>query len=107
MEPDIDSAVVRDNVAESRYEVAVGGQVAVLEYAREVDRITLIHSEVPEALEGHGVAGILAKTALDEARRQGLAVIPDCRYVAAYIRRHPEYADLALANSHGSPKMPD
>lgn len=85
----------------------VGGQVAVLEYARGADRITLIHTGVPEALEGHGIAGRLAKTALDEARVQGLAVIPRCRYVAAYIRRHPEYAELVPTSARDLLSRPE
>ena len=31
---------------------------------------------------------------LDEARSRGLRVVPTCPYVASYIRKHPEYADL-------------
>jgi predicted GNAT family acetyltransferase len=94
MAPDFEHAEVQDNAAESRYEVRIGDEVAVLEYARDPGQITLIHTGVPQALEGHGIAGKLAKTALDAARAQGITVIPRCRYVAAYIRRHPEYLDL-------------
>lgn len=94
MELNDNHAEVRDNTAESRYEVEVAGQVAVLEYMRDMEHITLIHTGVPEAIEGHGIAASLAKTALDEARAAGLAVIPRCPYVGAYIRRHPEYMDL-------------
>jgi predicted GNAT family acetyltransferase len=101
MGSDSDSPEVRDNSAESRYEVAIEGQLAVLEYALEGDHITLIHTAVPEALAGHGIAGRLAKAALDDARARGLAVLPRCPYVAAYIRRHPEYADLVPASSRG------
>jgi len=31
---------------------------------------------------------------LDDARQQGLAVIPLCPYVVVFIRRHPEYIEL-------------
>ena len=41
-----------------------------------------------------GVASHLAQVALDDARAQGLRVIPRCPFVADYIARHPEYADL-------------
>jgi len=27
-------------------------------------------------------------------RRLGLAVVPQCPFIAAYIERHPDYADL-------------
>ncbi len=99
MEPDVEHAEVRDNIAAHRYEIEVAGEVAVLEYERAAGRITMIHTSVPSALEGHGIAGKLARFALDEARAQGLAVIPRCPYVAAYIRRHPEYLDLVPTES--------
>ena len=52
------------------------------------------HTEVPRALEGKGVGNVLAKTGLEWARSEGLRVIPICPFVAAYIARHPDYADL-------------
>lgn len=88
---------VRDNVAEQQYEVHQNGQVAVLQYERMGGRIILIHTEVPPALEGHGIAAMLARHALEAARADGLEVVPRCSYVAAYIRRHREY--LPLVNS--------
>ncbi|MEP7028866.1 MAG: GNAT family N-acetyltransferase, partial [Candidatus Eisenbacteria bacterium] len=50
--------------------------------------------EVPEALAGRGVANALARHALEAARARGLHVVPLCPFVASYIRRHDEYADL-------------
>ena len=41
------------------------------------------------------------RAALDEARRQGLAVVPLCPYVAGWIRRHPEYAELLTPEAAG------
>jgi len=49
---------------------------------------------VPAAAEGQGHAAALAVAALDFARSEGKSVIPSCPYVAAYIGRHPDYADL-------------
>jgi predicted GNAT family acetyltransferase len=94
MNVDPDTVVVRDNPAAGRYEAHVDGQLAVLTYQRSGDRIIFIHTGVPAALEGHGIAGAMARVALEDARAAGLAVIPRCPFVAAYIRRHPQYADL-------------
>jgi uncharacterized protein len=85
---------VRDNTAEQRYEIHVDGQVAVLKYERDDARIILVHTEVPPALAGHGIAGMLARAALEAARADGLEVVPLCPYVASYIRRHREYLPL-------------
>jgi len=85
---------VIDNEAENQYEVHAEGEVAILTYQRQGKRITYYHTGVPPALEGRGIAGMLARTALDAARADGLEVVPLCPYVAAYIRRHQEYLPL-------------
>lgn len=85
---------VRDNEAEHRYEVDIDGQVAILTYKRDDKHVILLHTEVPPALEGRGIAGMLAYAALEAARVNGLEVVPLCPYVAAYIRRHREYLPL-------------
>jgi predicted GNAT family acetyltransferase len=85
---------VANNETAQRYEARVDGQLAVIIYQRLGDRIVFIHTEVPEALEGQGIAGKMARFALDDARARRLVVIPQCPFVAGYIRRHPEYAGL-------------
>lgn len=85
---------VRDDPANDRYVTTVEGREAVLEYERQGARIRLHHTKVPTELEGGGIGSRLARTALDAAREDGLAVWPDCPFVASYIRRHPEYLDL-------------
>lgn len=94
MEIDLEQVAVSDNRAESRYQAEVQGKLAVIEYRMAGDTITLVHTGVPEALEGHGIAARLARFALDDARARGLSVIPSCPYVAAYIQRHRDYLDL-------------
>ena len=91
---------VIDNTAEGQYEVHVGGEVAVLTYERRGKRITFFHTGVPPTLEGHGIAGLLARTALEAARADGLEVVPLCPYVSAYIRRHQEYLPLVSKAYH-------
>jgi uncharacterized protein len=85
---------VIDNEAENEYEVHTEGEVAILTYQRQGKRITFYHTEVPPALEGRGIAGTLARAALEAARADGMEVVPLCPYVAAYIRRHQKYLPL-------------
>jgi uncharacterized protein len=85
---------VSNNESKSRYETTVEGQTAFAAYNRNGDTITFTHTEVPVELEGRGIAGAIVKHALDEAREQKLGVVAACAYVAAYVRRHPEYQDL-------------
>ena len=66
----------------------------MLTYIREGKQIIFLHTSVPPALEGHGIANKLARTALEDARANGLMVVPECPFVASYIRRHQEYLDL-------------
>jgi predicted GNAT family acetyltransferase len=77
-----------------RFWTEVDGQVAELNYRTLPDRISIDHTGVPTAIEGRGIAGALVKAAFEYARQQGWKVIPACSYAAAYVQRHPEYADL-------------
>lgn len=94
MSTDFEHIEVKNNEDEQQYEVKIGGHTAMLVYEREGDNITFLHTEVPPALEGHGIASKLAHAALEDARAQELSVVPLCPFVASYIRRHPEYLSL-------------
>ena len=86
---------VADNPAASRYELLVDGELAgFINYHIRDETISLIHTEVNPGFEGGGLAGRLARYALDDARKRQLAVLPFCPYVRSWIKRHPEYADL-------------
>jgi len=58
--------------------------------------LQLIHTEVPEALRGKGMASALAQSALEWAREHQVKVDVICPYVAAYLKKHPEYSDLVI-----------
>ena len=88
--------IVRDNKAEQEFELAVDGYRALAAYQMEGDVIVFTHTVVPKAIEGRGVASTLIRAALDSARDQGLKVVPQCPFVAAYMQRHPETRDLLL-----------
>ena len=85
---------VRNNEAAHRYELEVDGELAVAEYRVAGERMTFTHTLVPEALEGRGVGSALIKAALEDARRQGLKVVPTCAFVRTYIERHTDQQDL-------------
>ena len=75
-----------------RFETTVDGATAFLTFHRNGNRLALIHAEVPEALEGKGLASLLAKTALQYARDNDLTVVPICEFVQSYLQRHPDEA---------------
>jgi uncharacterized protein len=87
------------NVPEkSRYELRVGDRlIGLAVYRRRNGRIAFTHTEVDESCEGRGFGSLLAATALEDARQEGLEVAPLCPFIAHYIRRHPEYAELVAS----------
>ena len=85
---------VRNNEAESRYELAVEGQTAFAAYDLRGDVVAFTHTVVPKVLEGKGIAGRLIKETLADVRASGRKIVPLCSFVAAYVQRHPEEADL-------------
>jgi hypothetical protein len=88
-------ATVVDNVQLSRFEIVHDGALAgFAEYERSDGVITFTHTEIDEAFAGKGLASILIKHALDDARAAGVAVLPVCPFVRGYIAKHPEYLDL-------------
>ncbi len=85
---------VRDNAAESRFELEMDGAVAIAAYNLEGETITFTHTVVPVEIEGQGVGSKLIGGALEAARERGLQVVPVCGFVRAYIDKHPEMQDL-------------
>jgi uncharacterized protein len=79
-----------------RFEARVAGhdEVSILDATPSSTGWTLSHTEVPRALEGRGVGSALVRAALAHVRAEGAKVLPTCSFVLAYLRRHPEEADL-------------
>jgi uncharacterized protein len=94
-----DTPQVADRAERHRYELSTGGHVAGhIDYRlRGADVIDLVHTEVDPAYEGRGIASQLARFALDDARSHRRRVIASCEYIAAWVRKHPEYEDLLAA----------
>lgn len=87
---------VTDNADQGRFELAVGGDTAVLQYMERDGALYLTHTEVPAAMEGQGIGSRIVKHALEQAKSRGIKVAPQCPFVRAYIDRHPEYEPLVL-----------
>ena len=87
---------ITHNTARHRYEYTEDGTLCVLDYELRDAGATMaiVHTGVPAAVGGRGVAADLTRAALDDARSRGLKVLPLCSYAAAWLRRHPEYQDL-------------
>ena len=90
-----DQLHIIDNAEHHRYEAVLDGRVVgISQYALSGDVITFLHTEVDQTAEGKGFGSRLAAGALDDVRRRGLSVVARCPFIAAYIKRHRDYADL-------------
>jgi predicted GNAT family acetyltransferase len=87
-------AMVRDNKAQSRFELDVEGGVAFANYRMAPAAVIITHTETPRALRGHGIASQLIEGALTLIRADGRKVIAGCGFVVDYLGKHPEYADM-------------
>jgi uncharacterized protein len=87
-----DTPPVVDDPAASRFIVEADGQVAELVYRLDGNRLLLLHTGVPRALEGQGIGGQLVGAAIDEAKRRGLTVVPFCPFARDWLNRHPDVA---------------
>ncbi|HET6396295.1 MAG TPA: GNAT family N-acetyltransferase [Pseudoxanthomonas sp.] len=85
---------IRHDADRRRFETEVDGHPAELTYRLDGTVMWITHTGVPEPIGGRGVAGRLVRAALDHARAAGWRVVPACSYAAAWMRRHPDYADL-------------
>lgn len=51
------------------------------------------HTGVPPTLQGKGIAAHLVEHLVADAKAEGFRIVPACSYVAAQLRRHPEWTE--------------
>jgi uncharacterized protein len=86
---------ISKNEAAGRYELRLGDRrVGLADFYQRGDVVVIPHTETSPEFGGRGLASRLVRHCLDDIRDQHLRVKPACPFVAAYIRKHPEYADL-------------
>lgn len=78
------------------YRAAVAGSTSIgrLTYQRRGSTLVADHTLVPPEIGGRGVAARLVEALVEGARADGDKIVPQCSYVEAAFRRHPEWADL-------------
>lgn len=80
--------VTRNDDAQ-RYEITADGTTAgVAEFTLDGDMIRFTHTEVFGEFRGQGLADVLASEALADATDRGLAIIPECPFIASYLESH-------------------
>ena len=83
-----------DNAAARRYELEVDGRLAYADYRRDGEVIVLPYVYADPELRGSGAAGRLLEQVVTLARTENLRIKPVCGYAVAWMRRHPEHADI-------------
>lgn len=102
MEPSPADPAMRfvDNTERHRFELHVGDALAAFsEYNLLKTGVLFTHTEVLPAFEGRGIGSAIARHALDEVRRRAQLAIPVCPFIAAFLRKHPDYQDLVSPES--------
>jgi predicted GNAT family acetyltransferase len=90
-----DELTVADAPEQSRFELRRGGELlGVADYRPGGRSLIIAHTEIGEGHEGEGLGSTLVGTMLDQLRADGRTIIPLCPFTAAYVTRHPEYADV-------------
>jgi len=87
---------VRRNEAASRYELLLDGSLVGIAdyYGDEGDRVVIPHTEIEAARRGQGLGAILVQGVLDDMRVRQAKIVPECWYVADFVKANPEYRDL-------------
>jgi molybdenum cofactor cytidylyltransferase len=87
---------VVDNPKVHRFEALTpdGDVAGFINYRDLPDHLVLVHTEVKPEYDGQGIGSALVRQALDQIRERGRSIVPQCPFVAAYLRRHPDYQDL-------------
>lgn len=85
-----DTLQVVDLPTENRFVVRVDGVEAELLYRVAKDHLFLIHTEVPDALGGRGIAGRLVRAAIRRAQSDHLTIVPWCPFARRWLKEHPD-----------------
>jgi predicted GNAT family acetyltransferase len=81
--------------ADDQYEILVDGRRAGLTaYRDRGEQRVFFHTEIDDAFAGQGLAAELVQRALLEVRESGKRIVPVCPYVAKFLKRHDEFADI-------------
>lgn len=92
--PNRTMGTVRDNAPLHRFELDLDGGLGFVTYRRVAGVVTLLHAEVPAALNGRGYGSRLVRGTLDLLRAEGARVVPVCPFISTFIERNPAYRDL-------------
>lgn len=81
-------STINHDPAAHRFTATVEDHLSVLDYTLDDGVMSIMHTNVPPAIQGRGIAAQLMAAALSAARAEGWRVNPVCSYAVEYVRRH-------------------
>jgi uncharacterized protein len=84
----------RDNPGVHRYELDAAEGMSFADYRDVAGVRAIMHVETPVAARGRGYASKLMAEIVANARARGLKLRASCAFAAAYLKRHPDTADV-------------
>jgi predicted GNAT family acetyltransferase len=79
----------------SRYAAYLDGRrLGYATWVKVHDTVVLPHAEVDPEWQGRGFGSLLARRAFDDARADGLTVLPFCPFMRRWADLHPDYLDV-------------
>jgi predicted GNAT family acetyltransferase len=89
---------IRDEREFGHYAAYLDGRLLGLAtWVKVHDTVILPHAEVNSDWTGRGVGSLLARRAFDDARAEGLSVLPFCPFMRRWAELHPSYQDVVRA----------
>lgn len=90
-----DGFEVTDATGASRFELMRDGElVGFADYRSRGAAVVVPHVETLVRYRGQGYGGRLMAGIVDILRREGRTIVPQCPFAAAYLRDHPDDADV-------------
>ena len=80
-----------DNEEKHNFELWIDGSRAFIDYKKRGNTVYILHTEVPQELEGRGVAAAMVEKALRFLDQHQLRLVPLCSYTQTFLKRHPEW----------------
>ncbi len=86
------------NEEKKRFELKVDAHTAVLYFERYEPLVWMLtHTLVPDPLKGKGLGSRLVKHVFEHCEKNNIRIIPECPFIQAYIKRHPEWEKLLFS----------
>ncbi|MFC3160937.1 hypothetical protein SAMN05443633_10122 [Chryseobacterium arachidis] len=85
----------------SRFEIEFKGHSAFIDYREMGSQIALNHTETDLLISGTGAAAAVVEKTLRYIEEHKKKALPFCPYVAAFIKKNPEWKRVVDERFHG------